>query len=212
MARSGLILGFRILALRSCARLLTSETIYALFCAHVPIFLFLDPAQSVKAAMNQIQTMERLKVAATDEAEAAKIKQVKRAEAAGESTRIDASAQSEATYLSGVGMARQRHAILEGMKADVDAWSEIEGMEPQSVVAIMLQSQYYGALTSIGESPGTQTLFIPSDPSSAGSLNGQLRDSMLMSSAAGQRSALTSPHPASSSGRASTPPMSPKSD
>lgn len=31
-----------------------------------------DPAESVKAAMNQIQTMERLKVAATDEAEAAK--------------------------------------------------------------------------------------------------------------------------------------------
>lgn len=64
----------------------------------------IDPAQTVKAAMNQIQTMQRLKVAASDEAEAAKIKQVKRAEAAGESTRIDAAAQAEATYLSGVGM------------------------------------------------------------------------------------------------------------
>lgn len=48
-----------------------------------------------------------LKVAAKDEAEAAKIKLVKAAEAEGERTRIQAEAEAEATYLSGVGMARQ---------------------------------------------------------------------------------------------------------
>lgn len=48
-----------------------------------------------------------LKVAAKDEAEAAKIKMVKAAEAEGERTRIQAEAEAEATYLSGVGMARQ---------------------------------------------------------------------------------------------------------
>lgn len=112
------------------------------------------------------------------------IKQVKQAEAAGESTRIDASAQAEATYLSGVGMARQRHAILDGMKNDVDAWSEIKGMEPQSVVAIMLQSQYYSTLSAIGESEGTSVIFVPSDPSAVKSMNGQLKDSMVMADAA----------------------------
>jgi regulator of protease activity HflC (stomatin/prohibitin superfamily) len=88
--------------------------------------------------------MERLKIAAMDEGEAVKIKQVKNAEAAGETTRIQASAEAEAAYLQGVGMARQRHAILEGMKSDVEEWASVPGMDAQSVVALMLQTQYYG--------------------------------------------------------------------
>lgn len=149
----------------------------------------IDPNQSVKNAMNQIQTNERLKIAARDEGEAAKIKQIKMAEAAGEATRIQAAAEAEATHLRGVGMAKQRHAILEGMRADVEEWSSVPGMDAQSVVALMLQNTYYGVLKDMGEAPGGNTIFVPSTPNSVNHMTDQIRDAMLMSDAAAIRGA-----------------------
>lgn len=87
------------------------------------------------------------------------------------------------------GMARQRHAILNGMKDDVDLWGEVRGMEPSSVVAIMLQSQYYSTLETIGGSRGSNTIFVPSNPGAVNELTDQLRDSMLMADAAKPRAA-----------------------
>lgn len=143
----------------------------------------LDPASGVKAAMNEIVRMERLKVAATDESEAQKIRLVKAAEAEGESTRIQAAAEAEATYLAGVGMARQRHAILEGMKSDVEEWRSVPGIDAQNVIALMLQTQYYNTLREIGE--GSQsTVFVPNAPSAVANTTDQIRDAMIMSNAA----------------------------
>jgi hypothetical protein len=138
--------------------------------------------------------MERLKIAARDEGEAAKIKEVKKAEAAGEATRIQAAAEAEATYLSGVGMARQRHAILDGMKGDVDEWASVPGMNAQSVVSLMLQNTYMGVLKDIGETPGGNTIFMPHTPNAVGNVTEQIRDAMMMSNAAnGARSAAGRP-------------------
>lgn len=62
----------------------------------------LSPDARVKASMNEINASRRLKEAAAHKAEADKTKQVKGAEA-----------EAEARYLSGLGVARQRKAIVE---------------------------------------------------------------------------------------------------
>jgi hypothetical protein len=62
----------------------------------------LQPDARVKASMNEINAARRLKEAASHKAEADKTRQVKGAEA-----------EAEARYLSGLGVARQRKAIVE---------------------------------------------------------------------------------------------------
>ena len=89
----------------------------------------------------------------------------------------------------GVGMARQRHAILEGMKADVEQWSDVEKMDPHNVIALMLQTQYYSTLRELGEG-AKSTVFIPTAPSNVSHLTEQIRDGIMMSDA--RRSALAS--------------------
>jgi hypothetical protein len=57
------------------------------------------------AAMNDINSSQRLRVAAMEKAEADKIRVVKAAEA-----------ESESKFLAGQGIARQRQAIVNGLK------------------------------------------------------------------------------------------------
>lgn len=68
----------------------------------------LDPDQRVKNAMNEINSSKRLKFAVAERAEGEKILKVKSAEA-----------EAEAKYLSGVGVAKQRKAIVDGLKGSI---------------------------------------------------------------------------------------------
>jgi regulator of protease activity HflC (stomatin/prohibitin superfamily) len=65
----------------------------------------LSPDVKVRNAMNEINTSKRMKESAMQRAEGEKILKVKRAEA-----------EAESMYLSGVGVARQRKAIMMGLK------------------------------------------------------------------------------------------------
>eukprot|EP01105_Mastigella_eilhardi_P007474 TRINITY_DN1890_c0_g1_i1.p1 TRINITY_DN1890_c0_g1~~TRINITY_DN1890_c0_g1_i1.p1 ORF type:complete len:273 (+),score=70.56 TRINITY_DN1890_c0_g1_i1:90-908(+) len=73
----------------------------------------IDPDSRVKQAMNEINTATRLRVAAMEQAEAAKIKVVKAAEA-----------DAESKYLAGLGIARQRRAIAEGLRDTINTVKE----------------------------------------------------------------------------------------
>ncbi|KVD98104.1 Band 7 protein, partial [Cynara cardunculus var. scolymus] len=65
----------------------------------------IEPDEHVKRAMNEINAAARLRMAATEKAEAEKILQIKRAEG-----------EAESKYLSGLGIARQRQAIVDGLR------------------------------------------------------------------------------------------------
>merc|ERR1719456_431075 len=71
----------------------------------------INPDDQVKRAMNEINKQRRLRVAAEDEGEAVKIRAIKEAEAV-----------AEAKYLAGQGIARQRQAIMEGLRESVNAF------------------------------------------------------------------------------------------
>ncbi|KAJ0859079.1 hypothetical protein HanRHA438_Chr13g0608351 [Helianthus annuus] len=62
----------------------------------------IEPDEHVKRAMNEINAAARLRMAAAEKAEAEKILQIKRAEG-----------EAESKYLSGLGIARQRQAIVD---------------------------------------------------------------------------------------------------
>lgn len=125
----------------------------------------LSPDSKVKASMNEINASRRLKEAASHKAEADKIKQVKAAEA-----------EAEARYLSGLGVARQRKAIVEGLQASVSEFSnEVQGASPKDVMDILLLSQYFDTLNIVG----ANQLFLEHDPSTVASLQKSVRQSFM---------------------------------
>jgi len=125
----------------------------------------LDPDETNKNSMNEITASKRLKEAASHKAEANKVQQVKAAEA-----------DAESKYLSGVGVARQRKAIVQGLQASVAAFSdEVEGATPKDVMDILLLTQYFDTLSSVG----ANNLILEHDPSTVANLQKQVSVSFL---------------------------------
>ena len=119
----------------------------------------MSPDAKVKASMNEINASRRLKEAAAHKAEADKIKLTKQAEA-----------EAESRYLSGVGVARQRKAIVQGLQESVMEFSNAVGTHPKDVMDILLLSQYFDTLTAIG----ADSLFLNHDPATVGGLQASL--------------------------------------
>lgn len=127
----------------------------------------LSPDAKVKASMNEINASKRLKEAASHKAEADKIRQVKGAEA-----------EAESRYLSGLGVARQRKAIFQGLQASVSEFSEeVQGATPKDVMDILLLSQYFDTLSTVG----ANTLILQHEPSTVSDFQNQLGTSFLPS-------------------------------
>jgi hypothetical protein len=56
-----------------------------------------------------------------------------------------AEADAESKYLSGLGIARQRQAIVNGLRESVKDFSDqVDGIQPQSVMELMLMTQVRG--------------------------------------------------------------------
>lgn len=127
----------------------------------------LAPDSKVKASMNEINAARRLKEAASHQAEADKVRQVKAAEA-----------EAEARYLSGLGVARQRKAIVQGLQASVSAFSEeVQGAAPKDVMDILLLSQYFDTLSTVG----ANSLILEHDPATVANLQHQVGESFMTS-------------------------------
>jgi len=127
----------------------------------------LDPDAVNKAAMNEITASKRLKEASAHKAEANKVQQVKAAEA-----------DAEAKYLSGVGVARQRKAIVQGLQSSVEEFAEeVEGATPKDVMDILLLTQYFDTLSVVG----ANNLILEHDPSTVANLQKQVSNSFLKS-------------------------------
>ena len=125
----------------------------------------LSPDSRVKASMNEINASKRLKEAASHKAEAEKVKQVKAAEA-----------EAEARYLSGLGVARQRKAIVHGLQESVGAFAnEVEGARPKDVMDILLLSQYFDTLSSVG----ANSMILEHDPATVATLRHSVGQSFL---------------------------------
>jgi len=130
----------------------------------------MTPDYRVRNAMNEINASKRLKEAAAEKAEGDKVLTVKSAEA-----------EAESKYLSGVGVARQRKAIVDGLRGSISQISDnVEGTKPRDVVDLLLLTQYFDMLKDVGASgAGGKTLFLPHAPSSVGDLQKAMQSGLM---------------------------------
>ena len=131
----------------------------------------INPNDEVKRAMNEINKMKRLRVAAEDEGEAVKIRAVKEAEAEASRTEIQAKADAEAKFLGGQGISRQRQAIMEGLRESVNAFkSEVKGVDAKTVMDLMIVTQYFDMMKEVGSQGKTTAVFLQKDGDVASSV------------------------------------------
>jgi len=134
----------------------------------------IDPDPKVKAAMNEINAAQRMRVAATEKGEADRILKVKAAEA---------EAQSKA--LQGKGIADQRKAIVDGLRQSVEEFRHgVPGATAQDVMNLVLMTQFFDTLKDVGLSSHTNTIMIPHSPGFMNDLMAQMRNAMISADAA----------------------------
>jgi len=128
------------------------------------------PDQKVKSAMNDINAAQREQVAANARGEAEKILVVKKAEA-----------EAESKALQGQGIANQRKAIIEGLQVSIEQFQKVvDGASSKDVMQLVMVTQYFDTLKSIGESDKTNTLFLSHSPGSVKEVSEQILDSMVV--------------------------------
>ena len=112
----------------------------------------IDPDLQVKEAMNRINASEREKIAAQYEGDAARILIVEKAKAEAESKR-----------LQGQGIADQRREIARGLEEPVEVLNKV-GINSQEASALIVVTQHYDTLQSIGEETNSNLILLPNSP------------------------------------------------
>ena len=112
----------------------------------------IDPDAQVKAAMNRINAAEREKTAAQYDGDAARILIVEKAKAEAESKR-----------LQGQGIADQRREIARGLEESVEVLNKV-GINSQEASALIVVTQHYDTLQSIGQETNSNLILLPNSP------------------------------------------------
>jgi regulator of protease activity HflC (stomatin/prohibitin superfamily) len=112
----------------------------------------IDPDAQVKQAMNRINASEREKIAAQFEGDAARILIVEKAKAEAESKR-----------LQGQGIADQRREIARGLEESVEVLNKV-GINSQEASALIVVTQHYDTLQSIGSETNSNLILLPNSP------------------------------------------------
>ena len=142
------------------------DTIMSGFGFNIMTALVTDiiPDIKVKNAMNDINAAQRAQVAAQARGEAEKILKVKQAEA-----------EAESKALQGKGIAAERQAIIDGLRASIEHFREtVPGSTADDVMALVLLTQYFDTLRDIGTRGGTNTIFLPNNPGAANDFQTQI--------------------------------------
>ena len=134
----------------------------------------IDPDQAVKNAMNRINAAEREKLAAEYEAEADRIRIVAKAKAEAESKR-----------LQGQGIADQRREIARGLEESVEVLNTV-GINSQEASALIVVTQHYDTLQSMGESTNSNLILLPNSPASASNMLSDMVTSFVASQQIGE--------------------------
>ncbi len=126
----------------------------------------IDPDEQVKHAMNRINAAEREKTAAEYESEAQKIRIV-----------AVAKAEAESKKLQGMGIADQRREIAKGLEESVKMLNEA-GISSQEASALIVVTQHYDTLHSVGANNRSNLVLLPNSPHAASSMLNDLVVSM----------------------------------
>merc|ERR1719277_548208 len=120
--------------------------------------------------MNEINKQKRLRDAAIMAAEAEKVKVVKAAEAAA------------AAQLQGEGIARQRRAIIDGLRESITHGTQ-EHLSADKISELLLITQYFETLRDIAADSKAQTVFLPHGAGAVGDVAAQIRSGVMQAGA-----------------------------
>ncbi|NNL93567.1 MAG: SPFH domain-containing protein [Saprospiraceae bacterium] len=134
----------------------------------------IDPDSQVKEAMNRIIASEREKIAAEYEGEAERIRIVAKAKAEAESKR-----------LQGQGIADQRREIAKGLEESVEVLNNV-GINSQEASALIVVTQHYDTLQSMGENSNSNIILLPNSPTSGSDMLTQMVTSFATSQQLGE--------------------------
>lgn len=127
----------------------------------------ISPDASVVASMNEINKQKRLRDAALMAAEADKIKHVKAAEAA-----------AHAAQLQGEGIARQRKAIIDGLRDSITHGTS-EKLSTQQISELLLITQYFETLRDVAANNKSSTVFLNHSAGSVADVASEIRSGLL---------------------------------
>jgi regulator of protease activity HflC (stomatin/prohibitin superfamily) len=157
----------------------------------------IDPDVQVKAAMNRINAAEREQTAAEYEAEAERIKIVAKARAEAESKR-----------LQGQGIADQRREIARGLEESVDVLNKV-GINSQEASALIVVTQHYDTLQSLGEKTNSNLILLPNSPQAGSDMLNNMIASFTASAQIGEQMKLDREKDILKSGKKTTKPNRP---
>ena len=112
----------------------------------------IDPDAQVKSAMNRINASEREKIAAQYEGDAQRILIVEKAKAEAESKRLQWQC-----------IADQRREIARGLEESVEVLNKV-GINSQEASALIVVTQHYDTLQSLGEGTNSNLILLPNTP------------------------------------------------
>lgn len=135
----------------------------------------IDPDHAVKQAMNRINAAEREKLAAEYDGEAERIRIVAKAKAEAESKR-----------LQGQGIADQRREIARGLEESVEVLNRV-GINSQEASALIVVTQHYDTLQSMGQHTNSNLILLPNAPSAATDMLSQMVTSFAASQQIGEQ-------------------------
>ena len=135
----------------------------------------IDPDMEVKNAMNRINAAEREKLAAEYEGEAERIRIVARAQA-----------EAESKKLQGQGIADQRREIAKGLEESVEVLNQV-GINSQEASALIVITQHYDTLQSLGEQTNSNLILLPNAPTAASDMLTQMVTSFTASQQIGEQ-------------------------
>merc|ERR1719168_17145 len=124
-------------------------------------------------AMNEINKQRRLRDASLMAADAEKIKIVKAAEAA-----------ADAAQLQGEGIARQRRAIIDGLRDSITHGTG-ENLSTEKISELLLITQYFETLRDVAANSKAQTVFLPHSAGAVSDVASQVRNGILQAGALG---------------------------
>merc|ERR1719482_1267953 len=140
------------------------------YLIHQVLVTDLRPDDKVRHAMNEIDANRRLRVAATEKAEAEKVLKVKAAEA-----------DAESKFLQGQGVARQRTAIVDGLKHAVGGDKSMDP-NPKTVQELLLITQYFDTLERLAQGNAT-TVFMPHTVGNLANIADDIRNGTMQANA-----------------------------
>ena len=135
----------------------------------------IEPDREVKNAMNHINAAERRKLAAEYEAEADRIRIVAKAKAEAESKR-----------LQGQGIADQRREIARGLEESVEVLNKV-GINSQEASALIVVTQHYDTLQSMGENANSNLVLLPNSPATGANMLSDMVTSFTASQMLGEK-------------------------